>query len=223
MAVQIDVLQAVPHFAGLCADELGFVSKAVFERTVEKGGVILLEGGPAEALYFVISGAVKVFKTSAEGKEQILNIARPGESFNDVPVFDGGPDCAAAEAMTPVVLYGIGRADLETIVRDYPRVALNVINILAKRARHFVSLIEELSFKNVINRVARILLESATDGASSPPRLTQQDMAAMAGTAREMIGRSLKTLEEDGAIRLDRHRIIIASKEALKEIAGEAD
>jgi CRP/FNR family transcriptional regulator len=91
--------------------------------------------------------------------------------------------------------------------------------VLAGRVRHLVSLVEDLSFKRVIGRVAKILLEHAGDGISGPrPRLTQQEMAAMAGTAREVIGRSLKALEEEGAIRLDRQRIIITNKQALKEV-----
>jgi len=68
--------------------------------------------------------------------------------------------------------------------------------------------------------VAKILLEYVGDRNGQKPRLTQQEMAAMAGTAREMIGRSLKALEEGGTVRLERHRIVIRDKEALKEIAG---
>ena len=83
-----------------------------------------------------------------------------------------------------------------------------------------MSLVEDLSFKHVIGRVAKILLQYAGDGTGRQPRLTQQEMAAMAGTAREMVGRSLKTLEEDGVIRLDRHRIVITDNEALREMAG---
>jgi CRP/FNR family transcriptional regulator len=84
--------------------------------------------------------------------------------------------------------------------------------------RHLVSLVEDLSFRHVIGRVAKILLEHAGDGTGREPRLTQQEMAAMAGTAREVVGRSLKALEEAGAISLDHHRIIIRDKEALQEI-----
>ena len=156
--------------------------------------------------------------TSAEGKEQILYIVRPGESFNDVPIFDGGLNPASAQAMGPVTLYGIRKSNVETVLRDHPQVALNVIGVLADKLRHLVSLVEDLSFRHVIGRVARILLEYAGDGAGPRSRLTQQEIAAMAGTAREMVGRSLKALEEGGVIRMDRHRIVITDKEALKEM-----
>jgi CRP/FNR family cyclic AMP-dependent transcriptional regulator len=106
------------------------------------------------------------------------------------------------------------------MLQKYPHIALNVITVLARRVRHLVSLVEDLSFRNVISRVARILLENAGDGAGAGKKLTQQEMAAMAGTAREVVGRSLKSLEEDGIIRLDHHRIVISDKEALKEIVG---
>jgi len=215
-------LQSIPYFSGLGPAELDSVRNLVFEKTAERGELILLEGEPAEALYFVASGVVKVFKTSADGKEQILYLVRPGESFNDVPVFDGGPNLASAQAMGPVVLYGIRKSDLEVLLHNHPQVALNVTQVLSHRVRHLVSLVEDLSFRHVTGRVAKILLEHAGDGTGPRPRLTQQEMAAMAGTAREMIGRSLKTLEEEGAIRLDRHRIVITDKEALREMAGAA-
>ena len=218
MVVQLELLKGIPYFSGLGLAELDSIKKLIFEKTAERGEIVLLEGESAGELYFVASGAVKVFKTSAEGKEQILDIVRPGESFNDVPVFDSSPNPASAQAMGPVVLYGIRKSNLETILRDHPQVALNTIQVLAGRLRHLVSLVEDLSFRHVIGRVARILLEHAGDGTGPKPRLTQQEMAAIAGTAREVVGRSLKALEEGGAIRLDRHRIVITDKEALKEI-----
>jgi len=218
MAVEAQFLQSIPYFSGLGPAQLDSIRKFIFERVAERGDIILLEGELSEALYFVASGVVKVFKTSAEGKEQILNIIRPGESFNDVPIFDSGPNPASAQAMGPVALYGITKSDLEAIVRDHPQVALNVNRVLASRVRDLVSLVEDLSFRHVTGRVAKILLEHAGDGKGPRPRLTQQDMAAMAGTVREVVGRSLKALEEEGAIRLDRHRIVITDKKALKDM-----
>jgi len=218
MAVDREFLKRIPYFSGLGAAELDGIRKLIFEKTFERGEMILIEGESAEALYFVASGVVRVFKTSIEGKEQILNMVRPRESFNDVPIFDGDPNPASAQAMGPVVLYGIRRSNVEAILQDHPQVALNVIKVLAARVRDLVSLVEDLSFRHVIGRVAKILLEHAGDGTAALPRLTQQEMAAMAGTAREVVGRSLKALEEEGAIRLDRHRIVITDKEALREI-----
>jgi len=220
MAVQLEFIKSFPYFSGLGQAELDSIRKYIFERKAERGEFLLFEGEPAETLYFVVTGVVKVFKTSADGKEQILQIIRPGESFNDVPVFSGGENLASAEAMGAVVLNMIKKSDLEVILREHPQVALNVIQVLSQRVQHLVSLVEDLSFRHVTGRVAKILLEYAGDGTGEKPRLTQQEMAAMIGTAREMVGRSLKTLEEEGTIRLDRHRIIITNREALREMAG---
>ncbi len=222
MAARVELLKSLSYFAGLSLDELGSVSKLIFERTAERGEIILFEGEPAKTLYFVVSGVVKVFKTSADGKEQILYLARPGESFNDFSIFDGGTNLASAEAMGEVALYAIRRSDLEAVLKDYSRVASNVIQVLSQRVEHLISLVEDLSFRNVTGRVAKILLNYAGDGIGKKLRLTHQEMAAMAGTAREMVGRSLKVLEEEGKVRLERHRIIITDKQALREAAGVA-
>ena len=218
MAVDLEFLRRVPYFADLGPAELQSIGECVFVRTAARAEMVLFEGEPPEHLYFVASGVVKVFKTSAEGKEQILSIVRPGESFNDVPVFDGGPNPAGARAMGPVVLFGIKAGDMATLLRDRPRVALNVVKVLAHRMRQLISLIEDLSFRHVIGRVARILLDYAGDETGDRPRLTQQEMAAMAGTAREVVGRSLRALEEEGMISLDRHRIVIMDREALRNM-----
>jgi CRP-like cAMP-binding protein len=218
MAVQLEFLKSILYFSDLGLAELESIRRLVFEKTADRAEMILLEGESAANLYFVASGVVKVFKTSAEGKEQILNIVRPGESFNDVPIFDSGSNPASAQAMGPVLLYGIKKNDMEAILGDYPQVALKVIKVLASRVRHLVSLVEDLSFKRVIGRVAKILFEHIGGEVGRGPRLTQQEMAAIAGTAREVVGRSLKALEEGGVIKLDRHRIIIRDKEALHKL-----
>jgi CRP-like cAMP-binding protein len=220
MAAQVESIKSMPYFSGLSQDEFDSIRRFVFERKADRGEILLFEGEPAEALYFVVNGVVKVFKTSSEGKEQILQIIRPGESFNDVPVFSGGVNLASAEAMGAVILNTIRKTDLEIILQKHSQVALNLIQVLSQRVQHLVSLVEDLSFRNVTGRVAKILLEYAGDGTGERPRLTQQEMAAMIGTAREMVGRSLKTLEEEGTIRMEHHRIVITDQAALREVAG---
>ena len=220
MSVEMASLQVNAYFSGLASAELDSMQGQVFEKTVARGEIISFEGEPARAVYFVIAGVVKVFKTSTDGKEQIIYLARPGDSFDDVPVFSGGLSLASAEAMTQVLLYGIKKEDLEASLRKYPELAENVIQVLSRRIEQIISLVEDLSFRRVTGRVARILLENAGDENGQRHRLTKQDMAAMAGTAREMIGRSLKLLEEEGKIRLERNRVVITDKEALREIAA---
>ncbi|MFH1647066.1 MAG: Crp/Fnr family transcriptional regulator [Chloroflexota bacterium] len=222
MTATLDFIGSVPYFSGLDGPVLEAIRRHIFEREAERGEILLFEGQPTDALYFVVAGAVKVFKTSADGKEQIFSIIRPGDSFNDVPVFSGGVNLTSAEAMGPVVVNGIKKTDLEAVIREYPQLAQNVIRVLSRKVQELVSLVEDLSFRHVTGRVAKMLLEYAGDGDGERPRLTQQEMAAMIGTAREMVGRSLKSLEEEGAIRVERNRIIITDLAALRELAGVA-
>jgi CRP/FNR family transcriptional regulator len=222
MTVQLEFLKNLPYFAGMDEAALGSVRKYVFEKKADRGETLAFEGEPSDVLYFVYTGVVKAFKTSADGKEQIFRIVRPGESFNDVPVLGGGVNLVSAEAMGAVVLNGIKKKDLETIVRERPQVALNVIQVLSRRVQELVALVEDFSFRHVTSRVAKMLLEYTDHKAGEGPRLTQQEMAAMIGTAREMVGRSLKNLESAGTIRMEHNRIVIANRQALKDMAGVA-
>ena len=191
LSVSIEFLQASPYFSSMTESEIESISGLFYHKTVDKGDKITWEGDPGDALYFVVSGAVKCFKTSPEGKEQILQIVLPGNSFNDVAVFDGGFNPTSTEAMSLVNLYVITRSDVGNILSDYPKIMINVIDILSIKIRHLLELVEDLSFRQVIGRIARILLEYA-DGIGPKPKLTQNEMAALAGTAREVVGRSLK-------------------------------
>ena len=216
MAAQLDLLKSIPYFSGLSDSVLALIGKYVFEKKAERGEILSFEGAPSDTLYFVVAGVVKVFKISADGKEQIFRIIRPGDSFNDVPVLSGGVNLAGAAAMGPVVLNGIKKKDLETVVRNHPQVALNLVQVLSRRVEELMALVEDFSFRHVSGRVAKILLEYAGDQAGEKPRLTQQEIAAIIGTAREMVGRSLKNLEEEGAIKMERNRIVITNREMLQ-------
>jgi CRP-like cAMP-binding protein len=222
MAVKTEFLKKIPYFSGLKDSEIDSIGKYIFEKKADRGEILSFEGEPAEVLYFVTEGVVKIFKTSTDGKEQIFRIIRPGESFNDVSILNGMPNLISAEAMGAVAMYTIKKQDLEVVLREHPRIALNVIQVLSQRVQELVSLVEDFSFRHVTGRVAKMLLEYAGDGAGEKPRLTQQEMASMIGTAREMVGRSLKNLETEGVIRLERNRVIITDQQALKNLAGIA-
>lgn len=219
MDIQLEFLNRVHYFSGLSTDELERIKKFIaLEKTAEKGEIFLFEDDWSDFMYFLISGVVKVYKTSADGKEQILHIATQGESLNDVSTFDGGPNAASMLAMTSVLLYGVRKSDLETLFRDNLQIALNTIKAMASRVRRDSMLVKDLSFGRVTGRLAKMLLKYTGAGTDGWPRLTQQDMAAMVGTTREVVNRSLRIMEENGAIRLERHGIIITNKESLEDM-----
>jgi CRP/FNR family cyclic AMP-dependent transcriptional regulator len=219
MAVRSKLLAQIHYFAGLRPAELRSVKKFVaFEKKIEKGETLLFEGEQSDYVYFVISGAVKVYKKSVNRKEQILNVASVGESLNDVSTFNGGESAANMLAMTPVHLYAIRKENMRALVAENPKIALNAARVLAGKVRRDSSLVEVLSFDQVISRLARLILKQAAAGGGSLPLFTQQDLADMVGSSRVVVNRSLRTMEDKGAIRLERRRIVIINEEALKEL-----
>lgn len=215
-------MRQIPLFAPLAREELAHVAALTVERHYDRGDIILLEGDRGGALQYLRSGVVKIFKTSPEGKEQVLRLIEPGLTFNDVPALDGGPNPASAAALEPSVVYAIGRAQLQQLILERPAVAAAAVQALASALRFMVGRVEDLSFRHVSARVAKILLEqdAAAQAGHASHRLTQQEMAAIAGTAREMVGRALKELEATGAIELKRGRVVILSRERLLDALG---
>ncbi len=221
MAIELQALRAIPEFSALADAELLHVQKVTRERHIQRGELLLLQGAPGDRLYYLQSGRVKVFKTSADGKEQVLRIFQAGETFNEVPVFDGGLNPASAMSLEDGIAYALSRTDLRRLLTEHPIIALSVIQVLASRLRDVVGLVEDLSFKHVSARVAKtLLLHSEAIEGKTAHRLTQQELAALVGTAREVVGRVLKALEQDGIIKLDQGHITIINRERL-EAASE--
>ncbi len=209
-----ELLRQSPYFAGLAPEEFRLIDELAIEERYDRDAIVLSEGDDNRKLYLLASGAVKIFGTSAEGKEQITALARPGDSFNDVAAFDGGAAPAAAQALTPLVVYAISGAILLERSCRLGSLAANIVRSLAVRVRQLGALVADLSFRPVAGRLARILLEQMDSGHT--PHLTQRDMAAMAGTAREVVARALRSLEDDGVIDIQRHRIVILDRKALE-------
>ncbi len=207
-----------PYFSGLEPAELETIGRLMSERNADKDEIIWLAGEPANELHFLVSGAVKLFFTSCEGKEQILKLLRPGESFGDIAVFDGDFHSFSAQTIVKSVFYTIRRTDLEDLLWQNPQFARNAIKVLAEKARHYMSLVEDLSFMNVDGRLAKILLEQIGDRTNSQQfQLSRRELAAMVGTVRETVGRVLKSLEDEGIVSLDGRRILINDVGALRE------
>src|SRR5579875_3647388 len=222
MPIESEALRQIPLFARLGAEDLARVAALTVERHYERGDLILLEGDAGGALHYVRSGLVKVFKTSVAGKEQVLRLIAAGHTFNDVPALDGGPNPASAAAMEPSTIYMIRRAELQQLIMSEPAVAVGAIQMLSQALRHLVELVEDLSLRHVTARVAKLLLAQCTSPteASRGHRLTQQEMAAIVGTAREVVGRALKELEVAGAIEVHQGHVTVVNQEYLRLISG---
>jgi CRP/FNR family cyclic AMP-dependent transcriptional regulator len=220
MSIDLESLKSINYFSGFTNGELEAIKKYFSEKSVSKGEIILREGEWSDFLYFLITGLVKVYKTSQNGKEQILHIAPPGDSLNDISTFDGGTNQASMLAMSPVTLYSVRKNDLNSLLQEHPRIYINILKALAIRVRRDSNLVEELSSTQVMGRLAKLLLgKYAGEEATVGLWLTQQDMASMIGTCREVVNRSLKIMEEKGAIRLKRHRVIVLKRDILSDMS----
>ena len=214
-----ELLKHICYFEGCSSVELQSIRPYLSKKEVRKSEAVVFQGDPCDMLYFVVSGAIKVYKTSIDGKEQILHIAQKGESFGDVCIFGDGPAPASMVAITHTVLYQIKRKDINTVIRKCPKVAFNALRALSIRVRRDSRLVEELSFGQVINRVARLLLKYMEWETGSGIRLTQQDMANMVGSSREMVNKSLRYMEDQKALRTTRKGIEIIDGKILENIA----
>jgi CRP-like cAMP-binding protein len=215
-AVSVRELRSLssPFFAGLASDDLAALASAMFQREYPAGQIVLLEGAASSVLYVVQAGRLKLFKTSPRGREQVLRLLRPGDVFNEVAVFDEGPNPASAQAIEDCTLFLLRRRDLLRFVCERPGIALAITRTFAGRLRESLALVEDLAFRDVTSRLAKILLEDDT-----APRLTQELLAAMAGSRREVVGRALKALSQEGAVRLERGRIHVRDRKALENLA----
>jgi CRP-like cAMP-binding protein len=216
--IESGILSQIDYFIDLGPEELESIKRYISPKIIQKGEIFLLEGDWTDSLYFVISGIVKIYKISTEGKQQTLNIATTGDSLNDVSTFDQGCNAANQLAMTPALLYGIKKSDVPTILSKYPQVALNALKVLASKVRRDSQLVETLSFNQVTGRLAKTLLKYYVEKKIVGVKLTQQDMADMIGTSREMVNKSLKTMENNGTIRLKRDGIDVINKKSLEDM-----
>lgn len=223
--VDVALLRRVPYFAPLTEEVLAALVARAVERCYDRGQTIFLEGEACAGLYVVARGEVKIFKMSPQGREQILHRLKPGDTFNDVAVLDGGPNPASAAAISDASLCMIARADIRRLAQAYPALAWALIESVARRTRHLVEMVEDLALRSVKERLARLLLAEVarTPAAGSLDRsrmMSQAEMAARLGTVREMIGRALRDLDNEGVISLDRHRIVIRDAGRLAAIAN---
>lgn len=219
MTISLKTLAKMCYFTGLSTDELEVVKQYIaFEKNIDKGQTLLEEGDESDYMYLIISGAVKVYKQSINGKEQILNIASTGESLNDVSTFDGGTSAMDMLAMTPVHLMAIKKVDIKGLFAKFPKIAVNVAGVLASKVRRDSSLVEVLSFDQVISRLARLIMKQTDAEKNLLSLFTQHDLAAMVGTSRVVVNRSLKAMEDQGAIRLERRHIVVTNRETLENL-----
>lgn len=219
------LLRAIPLFAELAAPELKRLGGLLEERAFETNQVISREDGLWEGLYIVRSGKVKLSKRSME-RELTMAIMEPGEPLNISALFEGGPNLFTAQAMGPVSVYYLSERHARAFVFDHAPVQKAMLRILNRRVCQLASLAGELSFKEVSARLASWLLAESRERGIPRERgieirrdLSLKELAALMGTVRRVLSRSLAELRQGGAIEVASDRIVVLDRERLRAIA----
>lgn len=223
-----DLLARTPYFTGLDGATLAELARAVRRRHHEPGAHILLEGEPCEGLWFVIDGQVRLLRGSAEGREHVVGVLGPGATFNDVAVFDGGPNAEDAVAVGPTTVGLVPMRTISALLERHPQVAKAALKVLSARQRSLTGIVEDLALRDVTQRVARLLLgcigrepHMIEKAEAACAHITHQEIASMVGSVREVVQRALRSLETDGAIKVERNRIQVRDAVKLEEWAAD--
>jgi CRP/FNR family transcriptional regulator len=215
------VLAAIPYFKGLPAADLHRVAAHAVIRPVRRGERVFEEDAPAEGLFIVMEGRVRLVRASRGGREQVLHTEGPGATLGEVPLLDGGGYVATAIATQPSRLLYLPRAAVLDACRRHPDVALGIIRVLARRVRSFAGLVEQLSLKDLAARTAGLLLAESAGRTTFELTATRDELAARLGTVRELVSRSLARLRKEGVIRIGGRRVTILDARRLAELAED--
>lgn len=218
------LFRALPIFSELDDSAIRRLVARCVSRNVGAGHVLFAAGDPCRGLYIVESGRVRIYRTSPDGKEQVLHIEGPGRAVAELPLFDGGVYPAAAITIEPTRLAFLPRDDFEAAYREHPDVAQAIIRALGQRLRHLVQVTETLAFRDVAARLAMLLagyaerLGTPTDaGIELALGRTQEELSLEIGTARESVSRAMRQLKRSGLIEsLDGDRLRIPDLARLR-------
>jgi len=215
-------VSSIPFFEELPDEQIEDLCMIVVDQAFHRGQIVFSEGDDGTGFYVVISGRVKIFKLSPEGKEQILHIFGPGDPFGEAAVFSGQHFPANAEAMESSRIFFFPRGSFSDLIKDNPSLALNMLAILSKRLRRFANLIDDLSLKEVPGRLAAHLLYLSGQSEGSEQlelNITKTQLASLLGTIPETLSRILGKMSKQGLIESDGRQIKILEREALEELA----
>jgi CRP-like cAMP-binding protein len=180
-------------------------------REYERGEVFFWEGDPCDGLYVIMQGSAKIYRLSPQGRQYIVRVLQEGDTFAEVPAFDGGTNPVNVEALETCSVWVIDSETLRGLVLAHPQFAQKVLENFGRMLRGMVVKVSEMAFYQVTHRLARLINEIPPNDLSgaSGAHWTQEQMAARLGTVREVVARSLKELERSGAIQVENRRIII--------------
>jgi CRP/FNR family transcriptional regulator len=222
-----ELLKRCPLFGGLKEEDLKRIRAIASLRQVEKKEILFSDGEIAKGFYVILSGKIKLYKVSSEGKEQILHVVSAPDAFAEAALFLEGSYPAFAEALTDCQLLFFPKRDFLQFIEKHPQLSINMIVTLSQYLKRFASLIEELSLKEVSSRIAKYLvdlsLKLSKEGKSAKEvelDLSKTQLALKLGTISETLSRTLAKMKAKGIIDVRKSKILILNREALEELAS---
>lgn len=221
-----EVLKKVPFFEDLTDAELSMIAAVMTEKAFARNELIFLEDDPGEGMFIIRQGRVKVSKSSADGREQILHILKEGDIFAEVVLFDQGVYPATAEAVEETRVWLLRNGDMEVLLQNHPKLAVKLLRLMGRRLRQAQLLIRDLALHDTCGRLAGLLLRFARREGERTERgivldldLTRQELASMIGTSRETVARILSRFQREGLLELDKQKIVIRDEQKLRDWA----
>lgn len=215
------VLHHIPLFHGLPPEHLHALSRHAREKAYRPGQLIIVDAEEAQALYIVVWGTVKIFKSSSDGKEQTIFHFGSGEPFCLTALTDEfSPASAMALEDTKIIFFPAHV--LEEVARQEPSLLFNLLLVLSRRLKESLMLIESLSLKELPQRLATFLirtLEHEGNEAVLELRFTQRELAKIMGATPEALSRAFKKLNTDGILRAEGRTITIFDHHALEKLS----
>jgi CRP/FNR family transcriptional regulator len=214
-------LSRIVLFAGLSEAEIQALALRAVERRFAPGEMLFWEGEPCAGIFLLTRGSVKIFKTSAAGREMMLSLESAPGSVAELPLFDGGPYPASVRAVEPVEALFINKSDFHQVCRQFPDVALKLLAVVGRRLRHLVGVVESMTFGRVTQRLARLLLDLSTLAGADEfdLALTHQELASRLGTVREVVSRNLARFRAEGLVQFQGHQLRILDRQSLEREA----
>jgi CRP/FNR family cyclic AMP-dependent transcriptional regulator len=219
----VAALATIPFFAGLDPAALDRVAGGMRSRRFRRGEVIFHLGDPGDALFIIVSGAVKISLPAETGEEAILATLRPGNVFGELALLDGAPRSATATSIEPVETLVLPRERFRELIATEPTIRDALLASLAMELRRLTTHVEELHFLDITGRLAARLVRLAHEGGTArpdgtirlPTPLTQGDLASMVGCTRQSVNKLLGQFTDDGLIRLEREAIVVSDLDGL--------
>lgn len=220
MPLKHELLSQIALFGALNESEIQALGQRSVERRYAAGEMLFWEGEPCAGIFLLTQGSVKIFKTSAGGREMMLSLETAPGSVAELPLFDGGPYPASVRAVEPVVALFLNKGDFQQVCRQFPDVALKLLAVVGRRLRHLVGVVESMTFGSVTQRLARLLLDLPVQaGAGEFDLPTHQEMASRLGTVREVVSRNLARFRAEGLLQIQEHQLRILNRQGLEREA----